>query len=458
MSWIFFLLVVILIVSVSIYYYFYRKSSEIVPPTIPRFKENDNFYDEIWKNKFLNTSIRPQCIIQPRTTKDLNHLINIEKIRDFSIRGCGYCTQKWSSSENFIFDMSMFNSVKIIDHGIDKIAMLEAGVDLHRAYKTIYELGYMFPAGSFLGNGVVAQSLSGGIGYLTRKFGLLSENIVAYKIFIASGDSIMVDENENSDLFYALKGCGASNFGIVTQIFVKLYKLPEKMICFKLTYDLKHLYDVLHWFTNDRRKKMSINLTCKLTIKDSIIVLSGQILGNVKLLRKQLEDLINPAESEVEYMNFSDAVDYFSYTIVQDNIKYKSSFGNTELDDKSITMLKNSIKDIGNDFTIELYMLKSKSVKETSIVNPNATYLITYSIYWNEDEEVKWGLVQLDALYEKMRLVLSSYSYMGFMDSEITNYKKAYYGKTRRYQKLLEIKEKYDPENIFNFPQGLWGV
>lgn len=82
-------------------------------------------------------------------------------------------------------------------------------------------------AGSCESTGVVAPMLGGGHGFLQGQYGLLADQLVSARLVTASGDIITVSDEQNADLFWALRGAG-HNFGIVTEFEYRVYdRTPE---------------------------------------------------------------------------------------------------------------------------------------------------------------------------------------------------------------------------------------
>src|SRR6185436_12384215 len=91
--------------------------------------------------------------------------------------------------------------------------------------------------------GVGGLTLGGGLGHLTRKFGLAIDNLVSAEVVLANGVCVRASADENEDLFWALRG-GGGNFGVVTSFEFQLHEVPG-VIAGPTLWDIDHAADVL---------------------------------------------------------------------------------------------------------------------------------------------------------------------------------------------------------------------
>lgn len=429
-----------LLVIIGFIFFYIRKWYKEIKPQFPVFTRDSNNYHLIAQNNNKICSSNPERILQPRTTKDISYIVT--QYDQLSVRSCGNCFEPWSTTDGILIDMSLFDTIMIIypkESGDDTIAVIEAGVTYDSVYRYLHKIGYTFPGSCDVYRGVVVQSMTDGYGYLTRKYGSLIDNVVAYKIVLADGRDVICSKTENDDLFWALRGYGAGNFGVVTQVFIRLIRIPQDVTVFIYTYSEPE--KILEWFT--KKNKLSKRITCKLYMTKTSIQLRGVFLGDERKTVERLNSVPKPDKVVVKEMSYDEALEMLKVTKTFDSIKGKSHFGKGKLAKKAINILSSYRKNIYVNCTIELQMLQEG-------------FLLSYYIMFNRQTPVvDWALIQIDALYNKILNYLTPFSSMSVMDKDIVDYLTAYYGSKNMRKKLIEIKQKYDPDNKFSYKQGI---
>ncbi len=109
--------------------------------------------------------------------------------------------------------------------------------------------GMATPSGFLASTGVAGLTLGGGIGYLTRRFGLTVDNLLSADVVLADGSLVTASASAHSDLFWALRG-GGGNFGIVTSFTFRCHDIGEggTVIAGPVFYDLADVGEVMRWY------------------------------------------------------------------------------------------------------------------------------------------------------------------------------------------------------------------
>ncbi len=121
--------------------------------------------------------------------------------------GLGCC------DDGLVIDVSRMKGIRV--NPADKTVRVEAGCVWGDVDHATHAFGMAVPCGFISSTGVAGLTLGGGIGYLSRRYGLTIDNLLSVDVVLADGSFVTANEKQNSDLFWALRG-GGGNFGVVT--------------------------------------------------------------------------------------------------------------------------------------------------------------------------------------------------------------------------------------------------
>jgi FAD/FMN-containing dehydrogenase len=130
----------------------------------------------------------------------------------FAARSGGHSFGGYSTTPGLVIDVSRLNSVTLDDRAVT----IGAGVQTVDALNALAPSGLAVASGAFPTVGAGGFIQGGGIGYLTRSIGLACDNMTAARVVLADGRTVTASEDEHPDLYWALRGGGGGNFGIVT--------------------------------------------------------------------------------------------------------------------------------------------------------------------------------------------------------------------------------------------------
>lgn len=212
----------------------------VIGPQDPGYLEARSIY-----NAMIDK--RPAAIVRCADAADVMDAVNF--IRDNSlelaVRGGGHSGPGLCLVEDGVtVDLSPMRWVRVDPAA--RTAQVGGGSQLRDLDHATHGFGLATPTGIVSMTGVGGLTLGGGHGYLTRKYGLTVDNLLAADVVLADGSFVTASETEHPDLFWALRG-GGGNFGIVTSFTYRLH--PVDTVGVGITvWPVDHTREVLTWY------------------------------------------------------------------------------------------------------------------------------------------------------------------------------------------------------------------
>jgi hypothetical protein len=166
---------------------------------------------------------RPMLIARCAGAADVVACVNFARSHGIllSVRGGGHqVAGNAVCDDGLVIDLSQMKAIRV--DVANRTARAEPGVRWGEFDREVQAFGLATTGGTFSDTGISGLTLGGGIGWLGGKFGLASDNVTAFDVVTAEGELIVANANENSELFWALRG-GGGNFGVVTSFEYRLY-------------------------------------------------------------------------------------------------------------------------------------------------------------------------------------------------------------------------------------------
>ena len=192
----------------------------------------------------------PAAIARVRDVADVIACVNFgrEHGLDLAVRGGGHSAAGLGVADGgLVIDMSLLRSTTVSPG--DHTVRVDAGCTLADMDHATVALGMATPSGFLASTGVAGLALGGGVGYLTRRFGLTADNLLAADVVLADGSFVTASETSHPDLFWALRG-GGGNFGVVTSFTFRTHDIGENGIIIggPILYDLADTGEVMRWY------------------------------------------------------------------------------------------------------------------------------------------------------------------------------------------------------------------
>src|SRR3712207_6063282 len=176
---------------------------------------------------------RPAIIARAASVADVINSVNFARENDLllAVRGGGHNVAGTGTVDGgLLIDLSLMKGVKVDPER--RTAHVEPGVNIGELDRKTQAFGLATPMGVVSETGIAGLTLGGGLGWLRRKHGLSSDNLISVDVVTADGRFVSASEEENPDLFWAIRG-GGGNFGVVTCFEYRLHPIgPEVMVNF----------------------------------------------------------------------------------------------------------------------------------------------------------------------------------------------------------------------------------
>jgi FAD/FMN-containing dehydrogenase len=159
----------------------------------------------------------PAYVLRPKSTGDVRAAVRFAAGAglSLSVRGGGHGFAGFGTNDDgVVIDLSKLANVDVIDKD-RHIVRIGGGAIWGEVAAALAPHGLAISSGDTKSVGVGGLTLSGGIGWKVRKYGLALDNVVAAEVVIADGEIVRASAEENPELFWAIRG-GGGNFGIVT--------------------------------------------------------------------------------------------------------------------------------------------------------------------------------------------------------------------------------------------------
>lgn len=230
-------------------------SGPILFPVDPSYAEVRRIWNKMHDRK-------PAIIARCTGVADVIAAINFARIHRllFTVRGGGHHVAGFAvQDDSLMIDLSLMKGIRV--DPIRRTVHAQAGVILAELDRETQVFGLATPMGAVSDTGIAGLTLGGGIGRLRRKYGLSCDNLISADIVTADGQFRRLSAEENSDLFWGIRG-GGGNFGIVTSFEYKLHPVGPIVMSASTLYAMTDAKQVLcAWrdFIQDAPDEISSN-------------------------------------------------------------------------------------------------------------------------------------------------------------------------------------------------------
>lgn len=460
---------------------------ELVLPSSPGYATDAQSYNPVFDGT------HPSAIAYVESSRDVAEVIGYGRDHHLplSIRAGGHCYGGWSTGPGVVVDVSRLSAVKVSSGTVSA----GSGTRLIDFYSGLAPNGVVVPGGSCPTVGLAGLALGGGLGVLDRKLGLTCDNMSGAEVVLASGEIVACSETSHSDLFWALRGAGGGNFGVVTSMQFRTHPIGDLGI-FTLVWPWSAAGSVVDAWQRwappgpDELWSNCLLLNSQPTPSGTgpAARVTGVYVGNESVLEGLVADLVSAVGSQ-PFVRFVGTAGLLHTMLIEagcdgDTVAEchlpssnpdgtlsrapfaaKSDIVTAFLPAAGVERLLGAVEQremspvlSGGGLALDAAggAINRVAPQATAYVHRDALFTLQYSANWNSGDSssvVMANRAWLQSAWQSMRPYVSGEAYQNYADPQLRGWANAYYG--ANLSRLQQVKALYDPDDVWHFPQSV---
>jgi hypothetical protein len=407
---------------------------------------------------------RPALIVRCLGVADVVRGVEFARSHDLplSIRGGGHSVAgKAVCDGGLMLDLSPMKGIRVDPSG--RTAEAQAGLTLGEFDHETQAFGLATTLGVVSVTGIAGLTLGGGLGWLNGKHGLACDNLISADVVTADGRLLTTSEEENGDLFWGIRG-GGGNFGVVTSFGYRLHPV-EAVLGGGLSYPLSEAREVLrfyHGFASGCPDELSTAASLGVTPDgEGVVGVSVCYCGppeeGERVLRP-LREFGSPLADNIQPMAYTTLQGAPDAGFPPGRRHYWKSSYLKDLTDEAIEVMVGFVAEMPSPTTgVGLQQMHGAAsrVEQTATAFPHRDEHYDFLILsqWADQAETERNVEWTRSFFEAMEPFFEEGVYVNNLGDEGEDRVKAAYGEN--YERLLALKGKYDPTNLFRLNQNI---
>ncbi|WP_440006790.1 FAD-binding oxidoreductase [Halomicrococcus sp. SG-WS-1] len=437
------------------------------------FAPGDPGYDEarsVW-NGMIDRY--PALVASCRGVADVIRAVEFARENDVAVavKGGGHhIAGNAVCDDGLVIDLSPMTSVQVDPAA--GTARVEPGATLADFDHEAQAFGLATPLGINSTTGVAGLTLGGGFGWLTRKFGMTVDNLRSVDVVTADGELRHASEEENPDLFWGVRG-GSGNFGVVTAFEFDLHEVGPEVLAGPVVYSGDDAPDVIRHvrdFNADAPDESAVWVILRkapplpflpedvhgVGVVIVVAFYAGDVEAGEEVLApvREYGDPIADAVAPHRYAEFQQS---FDPLLTEGARNYWKSHNFGELSDEAIDTAVEFAADLPSSLS-EIFFgqvggaMARVPADATAYPHRDAEYVMNVHTRWEDPEDDERCIAWAREFFDAMAPYASGGVYVNFI-SEREGEENLAYGDN--YDRLVEIKNEYDPTNLFHVNQNV---
>jgi len=416
---------------------------------------------------------RPTAVVRAANAGDVMAAVTYARENgiDLAIRGGGHSAPGFGTvDQGLVIDFSRMRTVRVDPSA--STARADAGVTWGDFNAATYPFGLATPGGIISTTGIAGLTLGGGVGYLTRGCGLSLDNLISADVVTADGQFVVATEREHADLFWALRG-GGGNFGVCTSLEFRLHPVKD-VYAGPMFYEIGEAENILRFYRDyikDAPEAMGVFPAFQIAPPlpfipenrhgDMFVALvacwSGPLEEGEAAFRPfhEVAEVVAEHVGPVPFPALNAAFDgLFPKGIRQ---YWKGNYVKELTDDAIAAHLEHGPKAPTVSSTMHLYPINGASQRvpedATAFGHRDANWSMVIVSAWGDPADDEANISWVRDYSAAIAPHSEPGGYVNFMFTDDDDRIPANYG--ANYTRLVEVKRKYDPDNVFHVNQNI---
>ena len=419
----------------------------------------DDAYEDARKVWNGMTDKRPGLIVRCAGVADVMNAVNFVRDNELlvAVRGGAHSIAGHSVCDGgILIDLSRMRSVRV--DPVRRTARAGGGAKWGDFDYETQAFGLATTGGTNTDTGIAGLTLGGGIGWLAGKYGLSCDNLLSADVVTADGRFLAASQTENEDLFWGLRG-GSGNFGIVTSFEYQLHPVGP-VLAGMVLHPFARAREVLRFYGEfSRGIPDEVNTVCViLTSPDGqpmvaiAVCYNGNLDAGEQALRP-LREFGPPVADLIGPMPYVAVQAMLDASFPRGRQYYWKAHLIRDIGDRAIDVITRYFENVQSPFSMLGFQQLGNAANrvgasETAFSHRDAIYDFLMLSGWEEPAAAERNIEWTRRLYDEMRPSLHAGMYVNGVGLDSAQDVQAAF-RTETYDRLVALKRKYDPTNLF---------
>ena len=428
----------------------------------------DDGYDETRKVWNGHIDRRPGLIVCCVGVSDVINAVHFARDHNLlvSVRGGGHNVAGSSVCDGgLMIDLSPMKSIRV--DPVTRTARAEPGVRGGELDHETQAFGLATPTGIVSDTGIAGLILGGGFGWLSRTYGLASDNLLSVDIVTADGRLLRTSATEHEELFWGIRG-GGGNFGIVTSFEYQLHPVGPTVLAGMVTHPFDQAKEVLRFY-RDFSSTIPDELTASAGLLTSpeghrrvalVVCYNGPLMEGERVI-EPLRKFGPPLEDHIGAMPYRQLQTMFDAMVAPGQQYYEKAPFMKDISDEAIDILVANFANVTSPLSFVLFEqmggATSRRAKDANAFrHREAQYQLVIMSAWRDaggsERHIRWVRETAEAM-EPFIMGGGYINVLGREAEEGVDRIRAAFGE--HYARLVALKNTYDPTNLLRHNQNI---